>query len=482
MKKLVRITSVPLSMEKLLGSQLSYMNGFYEVIAVSSDKEQLKSVAENLGIKHFAVEMTRKISPFQDLVAIYRMYCFFRKVKPDIVHSHTPKAGLVGMIAAYLARVPVRLHTVAGLPLMESRGKKRMLLSGVESIIYTAATKVYPNSRELEKIILKEKFCGASKLKVLGNGSSNGIDTNYFNPRQILEQQKEVLKAELGIKKEDFVFIFLGRLVKDKGINELVSAFRTLVELRAEEIKNKSNTDSEGAKIAPLHAPKQNGTKVENEVRLNTSRYNGNSISGLDIRHRLGKVFYRTASDLSVPVFMGNEESFNLVNPYTSTLSNEPMLLNRAYPNIRLLLVGPLEQELNPLLGLTLKEMKNNPLIIETDYVQDVRPYLALSDCLILPSYREGFPNAVLQAGAMSLPSIVTDINGCNEIISDGVNGLIIPVKNEKDLEVAMRKMIDEPENYQKMKNLSRPKVVERYSQQKIWEALLKEYQEALSK
>ena len=416
------------------------------------------------------------------MVAIYRMYCFFRKVKPDIVHSHTPKAGLVGMIAAYLARVPVRLHTVAGLPLMESRGKKRMLLSGVESIIYTAATKVYPNSRELEKIILKEKFCSASKLKVLGTGSSNGIDTNYFNPRQILEQQKEVLKAELGIKKEDFVFIFLGRLVKDKEINELVSAFRTLVELRAEEIKNESNTDSEETKIAPLHAPKQNETKVENEVRLNTSRYNGNSISGLDIRHRLGKVFYRTASDLSVPVFMGNEESFNVVNPYTSTLSNEPMLLNRAYPNIRLLLVGPLEQELNPLLGLTLKEMKNNPLIIETDYVQDVRPYLALSDCLILPSYREGFPNAVLQAGAMSLPSIVTDINGCNEIISDGVNGLIIPVKNEKDLEVAMRKMIDEPENYKKMKNLSRPKVVERYSQQKIWEALLKEYQEATEK
>lgn len=126
--------------------------------------------------------------------------------------------------------------------------------------------------------------------------------------------------------------------------------------------------------------------------------------------------------------------------------------------------------------------MKNNPLIIETDYVQDVRPYLALSDCLILPSYREGFPNAVLQAGAMSLPSIVTDINGCNEIISDGVNGLIIPVKNEKDLEVAMRKMIDEPENYKKMKNLSRPKAVERYSQQKIWEALLKEYQEATEK
>ena len=199
MKKLVRITSVPLSMEKLLGSQLSYMNDFYEVIAISSDEEKLKEISESLGIKHFSVEMTRRISPVKDLVAIYRMFFYFRKIKPDIVHSHTPKAGLVGMVSAYLAGVPIRLHTVAGLPLLESHGKKRILLSNVERLIYALATKIYPNSKELKRIILQQKFCRAAKLKVLGNGSTNGIDTDFFDIKNISEEKKEKLKTEIYI-------------------------------------------------------------------------------------------------------------------------------------------------------------------------------------------------------------------------------------------------------------------------------------------
>lgn len=171
MKKLIRITSVPLSMEKLLGKQLTFMNEFYEVSAVSSDAAHLKTVADNLGVKHHAVEMTRAITPFQDLRSIYHMYRFFKKEKPDIVHSHTPKAGLVAMSAAALAGVPVRLHTVAGLPLLESAGVKRKVLNLVEKGIYAFCTKVYSNSEELKKIILKNKFCRTEKLKVIAEGS-----------------------------------------------------------------------------------------------------------------------------------------------------------------------------------------------------------------------------------------------------------------------------------------------------------------------
>lgn len=479
MKKLVRITSVPLSMEKLLGSQLSYMNNFYEVTAISSDEQKLKVVADNLGIKHFSVEMTRKVSPIKDIIAIYRMFLFFRKIKPDIVHSHTPKAGLVGMFAALLAGVPVRLHTVAGLPLLETQGKKRILLSNVERLIYIAATKIYPNSKELKRIILQQKFCRASKLKVLGNGSSNGIDTDYFDPQSITEEEKGLLKIKLGLESSDFVFVFLGRLVKDKGINELVSAFKTLVELPGNSIQSRHNSESGGAKIIPLHS----SVKNMSETKTSVSWYNGNSLTGLDIRHRLGKVFYKTASGSGgISMTIVNEESIGQSGNYNAALSQPPQNLDRAYPNVKLLLVGPLEQELNPVLGLTLSEINNNPQIIATGYVQDVRPYLAVSNCLLFPSYREGFPNAVLQAGAMNLPSIVTDINGCNEIISHGENGLIIPVKNEKELLVAIRKITDDAEGYQKMKAQSREKVVNRYSQKKVWEALLKEYQNTSSK
>ena len=365
------------------------MNKFYEVTAIAADEKELKRVAEKYGVKHHHVEMTRTISPLRDLVAVWKLYCFLRKEKPQIVHSHTPKAGIVGMTAAYFAGVPNRFHTVAGLPLLETTGFKRVVLNWVEKLTYQLATKVYPNSFEMEKIIIKEKFCTAEKLHVIGNGSSNGIDVNYFNKDEVAIADQQTLKTQLGIQENDFVFIFVGRLVKDKGINELITAFKNL------------------------------------------------------------------------------------------NLSLRNAALNQS---LKLLLVGPLEQELDPLLPDTLAVIQSHPQIITVGFQEDVRLYFSISNCLVFPSYREGFPNAVLQAGAMTLPSIVTDINGCNEIISDGVNGLIIPVKNEKDLEVAMRKMIDEPENYKKMKNLSRPKVVERYSQQKIWEALLKEYQEATEK
>ena len=129
------------------------------------------------------------------------------------------------MLAAYIARVPVRMHTVAGLPLMEATGFKRILLNLVERITYFCATNVYTNSKGLENFINENNFCDKSKLKTLGSGSSNGIDTAYFNPEEVTETQKANLKKELNIETTDFVFSFVGRLVGDKGINELIQAF-----------------------------------------------------------------------------------------------------------------------------------------------------------------------------------------------------------------------------------------------------------------
>lgn len=173
------------------------MNQFYHVIGISGDKENIKKVREDEGIETIDLEMTRKITPIEDLTALLKLYRILKREKPFIVHSHTPKAGIVGMAAAKMAGVKHRLHTVAGLPLVEATGIKRQILNQVERLTYACATKVYPNSTGLKKIILDEKLARPNKLKVLGNGSSNGINTEIFNPAVISDEQRVKLR-EIG--------------------------------------------------------------------------------------------------------------------------------------------------------------------------------------------------------------------------------------------------------------------------------------------
>ena len=383
MKKLIRITTVPISFKVLLKGQLRFMasNGF-DVKGVSSEGEELKEVRENEGIVMEAINMSRKITPFQDLKSLWEMWNFLRKEKPQIVHTHTPKAGIIGMLAARLAGVPHRLHTVAGLPLMEAMGIKRKILNFVERLTYSSATRVYPNSKGLYNFILQNNFTQSNKLKIIANGSSNGINTTFFSPDQVTELERVALREKLNIQPDDFVFVFVGRIVSDKGINELIKAFSEL----------------------------------------------------------------QTAK-------------------------------NNELTGIKLLLVGDLESDLDPLNPETLAEINQNKDIISVGFQQDVRPFFAISDALAFPSYREGFPNVVMQAGAMGLPSIVSDINGCNEIIVEGKNGLIIPPKNVEKLKEKMLTLAKDKNLYTKLKGNSRRMIENRYEQSVVWNALLEEYE-----
>lgn len=376
--RLIRITTVPISLEKLLEGQLEYMQKHFKVTAISAEQEKLQALREMNGYNTYHIEMTRQITPFADLKAVYKLYQYLKNENPKIVHTHTPKAGIVGMMAAWMAGVPNRLHTVAGLPLMEATGKKRSLLNFVEKLTYRFATQVYPNSQGLYDFILQKKFTSPSKLKIIGQGSSNGIDIEYFDPA-VFKAARISLRQELNIPQDSFVFVFVGRLVGDKGINELVAAFQNL-----------------NGPLANLHS--------------------------------------------------------------------------------QLLLVGPLETELDPLKPETLKAVEHNPNIHAVGYQADVRPYLAAADALVFPSYREGFPNVVMQAGAMGLPSIVSDINGCNEIILPGKNGIIIPPKNIKALQQAMLDLASDVDLYDSLKVNAREMIVSRYSRQEVWDALLAEY------
>jgi glycosyltransferase involved in cell wall biosynthesis len=377
-----------MSFQYLIKGQPRFMSNFFEVLCVSSGpKAELEKVTVHEKVEVREVHMSRQITPVKDVLSLVKLIRLFRKEKPTIVHTHTPKAGIVGMLAAKLVGVPIRLHTVAGMPLMEASGLKRKVLDAVEKLTYTCATRVYPNSQGLYDFILQNNYAQAEKVKVIANGSSNGIDTRYFSPTHFSEQQNQDLRRQLGIQADDFVFIFVGRIVGDKGINELVKGFR--------ERPQKSLSLGEGFRE-------------------------------------------------------------------------------------RLLLVGPLESDLDPLKRETLQEIESNPNIITTGFQADVRPYFAIANALAFPSYREGFPNVVMQAGAMGLPSIVTDINGCNEIIEDGRNGLIIPPKDTEALQTAMKRLLEDQDLYQQLKNNAREMITSRYEQKLVWEALVEEYESLL--
>jgi len=376
-KKLVRITTVPISLKVLLKGQHKFFSDYYEVIGVSSEGKELIEVGQNENIRVVSLSMTRSISPLLDLISLFKLYNLLKREHPFIVHSHTPKAGILGMVAARMAGVPIRLHTVAGMPLMEASGVKRKILEVVESFTYKFATKVYPNSLGLNEFILNQKFTKPEKLKVLGNGSSNGIDVSHFDPRNFSAEQNQHLKAVLGINEHDFVFIFVGRLVADKGINELLQAFDKL-------------------------------TKNSGDVKL--------------------------------------------------------------------VLVGSLESELDPLNSDSLNIISSNSFVKSVGFQNDVRPYFAISNCLVFPSYREGFPNVVMQAGAMGLPSIVSNINGCNEIIVEGENGTIIAPKDYEAIYESMVKFLKDPLYKEKLQQKARFMIESRYGQQVIWNALLAEY------
>lgn len=349
----------------------------FVVHTMSAPGKETQDVLEE-GAQHHIVPMTRKITPLQDLFCLWQIIRIMRQVRPHIVHTHTPKAGLLGMLAAWICRVPVRMHTVAGLPLMETRGAKRRLLEVVEKITYRCAHRVYPNAKGLEKFIEQTLHVPSRKLTIIGRGSTNGIDTSFFKRTPALEHQAADIRARYGIQPGDVVFSFVGRIVKDKGIGELIRAFRRLSEASSQ------------------------------------------------------KLF--------------------------------------------LLLIGAFEQDLDPLPPDDYAFLQQDPRVILAGFQRDVRPWIMASDIFVFPSYREGFPNVVMQACCLEVPCVVSDINGCNEIIQQDVTGLIVRPKDADALYEAMNTLLQDTPRRQAFSTAARRYVVANFDQQYVWTSLREEY------
>jgi len=377
-KKLIRITTIPMALHVLLPGQMKFMseNGF-KVIMISADGENLDKVIENEKCQHIIVPMTRKITPWQDLLCLFQLIKIFRKEKPDIVHSHTPKAGLLGMMAAKISGIKIRIHTVAGLPLMEESGLKYALLKQIEKITYSVANHVWPNSNSLYNFIKKNNLADAYKLKVIGQGSTNGVSITRFNKETLDKNFLTVIKGNINYDTASVYLLYIGRLVKHKGIVELVNVFS---------------------------------------------------------------------------------------------------LLKKNYPHLKLILVGIFESSLDPLPKKILKQIVDDPCIINVGWSDNAEYYMSLAHYFVFPSYREGFPNVLLEAGAIQLPVICSNIPGNTDIIIHNETGLLFEKKNEKDMYQKLKYALDNPKKMLSMANKLQHYIKFWYEREMYWKILLEEY------
>ncbi len=375
--KIIRAATVPESLETFCRGLLRELHEHdgYEVVALSSPGDALDRVGKNEGVRIVAVPMERRMAPFKDLKSLWRLIRALMREKPDMVHSMTPKAGLLCMMAGWICRVPVRVHTFTGLVFPTATGFTQKILIFTDRLTCACATHVIPEGEGVKSDLINYAIT-SKPLQILGHGNVRGIDLKHY------DHTPEVMEIASGIRKVGvFTFIFIGRIVRDKGINELVKAFA-----------------------------------------------------------RLNKEICAT----------------------------------------RLILVGPSEQNLDPVLPETLAEIERNQAIEAVGSQKDVRPWLAASDALVFPSYREGFPNVVIEAGAMGLPSIVTDINGSREIIIEGENGTIIQPQDSDALYCAMKRIVQNPEQTGNMAAKARGLVASRYEQGYVRQCLKDFYRNIL--
>lgn len=378
-KKFFITTTIPATLGFFKGN-LAYLNEVFEVYAISSQKDELNELGRKEGIKTFFIPMRRPISLFYDIVSLFRFIKLFLVERPDIVHGNTPKASLLSMVSAKLSGVKVRIYMCHGLRYQGTTGIMRLLLMKMEKITCTYATEVICVSKGVRDIMIEDGICAKDKAVVIHHGSASGIDLDKFKIDSSL--QNTDVRKKLGISPTDFVFIFVGRIVKDKGVNELISSF----------------------------------VKLHSQIH-----------------------------------------------------------------SVHLILVGTEERNLNPISNESRITIETHLNIHAVGRQSDIRPYLLSSDAFVLPSFREGFGMVLLEAGAMGLPCITTNISGCNEIVIHGENGEIIPPRDENALFEKMKEWINNPEKVAKMANNSRKLVEDRFDQKIVWSALLMEYKRLLT-
>jgi len=366
-RKLLIVTTVPETLSTILRGQPRFLNENFNVFLATSSGASLKDVRSFEGVPVYVVPMTRGIHLFRDIYSLIIMIMLLVRLRPHAVHSYTPKAGLIAMLASWLCFVPVRIHTFTGLIFPTQTGLKRKVLIFIDSLICLCASKIIPEGQGVKEDLLNTSIT-KKPLKVVGHGNIAGVDTSYFSRvANGVQSDAALLRSSLSLPRDAFVFCFVGRLNRDKGISELAEAF----------------------------------SKMPSRSHL--------------------------------------------------------------------LLVGE-NDETAPVSPEIMEALTRNSHVHFLGFLADIRPALYLSDALVLPSYREGFPNVLLQAGSMQLAVIATDISGCNEFVTPSENGWLVCPRDAVALQRAMYEaLLASRENLKEMGDSSRSLVQSRFEQHDHW-------------
>lgn len=372
MKKICYVTTVPSTLKSFVIDVAEYMHsqGKFEITFISSyDKEFEENLPEY--IRYIPVKMERGVS-LKGIIAVFKMYHIFRKEKFNLVQYSTPNAACYASIAAFLARIPVRLYCQWGIVYVGFSGIKRKIFKFIEKMVCTLSTNIQPDSNGNLKFSVSEKLYTSNKGEVIWNGSAKGINLDKFDITQ-KEKWRCQIREYYNIKQDTYVFGFAGRITRDKGINELLRAFR----------------------------------EVQKE--------------------------------------------------YNNTI----LLLLGTHDN-----VNSLDQEL-------FSWAQENKHVILTGSVKIVEQYMSAMDVFVLPSYREGFGSSVIEAEAMGIPVIVSDIPGPTDAMEKNVTGVVVKKKDSQELALTMRKFITGKMEMDKMSKAAYKYATERFDSKKLQQHIL---------
>ncbi|PRA28244.1 glycosyltransferase family 4 protein [Pseudomonas poae] len=343
--RVARVSTVPFFVLTQLSSQLHTLHALgTEITVIASDDEFASQMAALEEVAFMPINISRNISPLNDVISLMKLFRAFRSAKFDVVHSTTPKAGLLCAIAAFFAGAPIRIHTFTGQPWVTMSGFKRLILKNCDRLIGILNTHSYTDSDSQRQFLIDHKIVRPRGISVLGSGSLAGVDLNRFRRSNYSGDDILALKDQLGIPKDSKVILFVGRITQDKGIRELVTAFQQIA-----------------------------------------------------------------SNDASV----------------------------------HLLLVGPFEDNGQAILD-SVSGSEANRRIHSIGYSDEPEKYMAIADLLCLPSYREGFGTVVIEAGAMGLPTVGTDIYGLSDAVLNGVTGVLVPARDTLALEKALVNLLND--------------------------------------
>jgi glycosyltransferase involved in cell wall biosynthesis len=373
----LHVVASPMSLQFLRG-QLHYLQEAgvrYGVVCTPDVALSEFGVAEDVPV--FGIPIVRHVSPMHDVVTLWKLVRLIRQLQPLIVHCHTPKAGLLGLLAGRITRRPVNLYHLRGLPYMTRTGAWRRFLQWIERVSCQLADEVLCVSDSIRDVAIADAICDASKVKVIAGGSGNGVDANgRFNPSRIAVEDTASLRNSLGIGDSETVIGFVGRLTHDKGVDDLLESWK---------------------------------------------------------------------------------------------------LIRRQVESCHLVLVGEREQK-DPIYAESVSLLTSDCRVHAVGHVKDTALWYALFDLVVLPSYREGLPNALLEAGAMALPAVTTAIPGSCEVVQDGVTGKFVPVADPLALSDAIVHYLRDMTLRKAHGNNARDLIQERFRQEPIWDGILREY------